>query len=370
MSWSTSRRGKASEVLVRLAVEPGTVVGADRLVEELWADEAAETRRNTLQVKVGMLRRALGPEVVVGRDGGYTLMLDAAQVDATAALRLTDEAAVRDREAGRHRPGCPGLGKGSRALPRRGPADRWRLLTGSTCIAPVSTRPGSPSSRSTTGRAWAWETSGTAIGELEGAVADHPFHESLWELLMTALYRAGRQADALSAYQRVRSRLGEELGLDPGPHLQRLERGILSQEAAIAGPSGTVGAEVRGRPRNNLPARSRPGCVGRQQEVETVLAALSAHRLVEVIGPGGVGKTALAVEVGRRVLTAPAAADEGVWLARLERPPVPPTSSTPSWPHLDASGEAALLERLRRRLAPPCPGQLRARLGARVGAGA
>ena len=71
------------------------------------------------------------------------------------------------------------------------------------------------------------------IGELEAAVAAHPFQESLWVLLITALYRDGRQADALAAYQRVRDRLADELGLDPGPQLQQLERQILIHDASL-----------------------------------------------------------------------------------------------------------------------------------------
>ena len=77
---------------------------------------------------------------------------------------------------------------------------------------------------------------GDVIGELEAAVATYPFQESLWELLITALYRAGRQADALAAYQRVRTQLADELGLDPGPQLQQLEQQILVHDAALGVP--------------------------------------------------------------------------------------------------------------------------------------
>ena len=91
---------------------------------------------------------------------------------------------------------------------------------------------------------------GDAIGELEAAVATYPFQEGLWELLITALYRAGRQADALAAYQRVRNQLADELGLDPGPQLQQLERQILVHDAALGGhPRRAI---VRSRP-------ARPG---------------------------------------------------------------------------------------------------------------
>ena len=77
---------------------------------------------------------------------------------------------------------------------------------------------------------------GDVIGELEAAVATYPYQEGLWELLITALYRAGRQADALATYQRVRTRLADELGLDPGPRLQQLEQQILNHDPALRGP--------------------------------------------------------------------------------------------------------------------------------------
>ena len=78
---------------------------------------------------------------------------------------------------------------------------------------------------------------GDVIGELEAAVAAYPYQEGLWELLITALYRAGRQADALATYQRVRARLADELGLDPGPRLRQLEQQILNHDPALRGPT-------------------------------------------------------------------------------------------------------------------------------------
>src|SRR4029079_12095687 len=79
-----------------------------------------------------------------------------------------------------------------------------------------------------------------AVGELEVAVAAHPYREGLWELLITALYRVGRQADALATYQRPRKLLVDELGLDPGPQLQRLEQQILVQDASLLGADRTT----------------------------------------------------------------------------------------------------------------------------------
>src|SRR6185503_5100279 len=136
------------------------------------------------------------------------------------------------------------------------------------------------------------------IGELEAAVAASPYQEGLWELLIVALYRAGRQADALAAYQRVRAQLDDDLGLEPGPGLKELERQILTQDAGLGAATG------------NLPALAS-ALVGRDAEIAALTELLAARRLVEIVGPGGVGKTALAIATGRGL-------DGAVWLVRLE----------------------------------------------------
>ena len=171
------------------------------------------------------------------------------------------------------------------------------------------------------------------IGELEAAVAADPYQEGLWELLITALYRAGRQADALATYRRVRTRLADELGLDPGPRLQQLEQQILNHDPALRGPAAA----------GNLPSLSVE-LVGRETEIAALADRLARERLVEIVGPGGIGKTAVAIATGRRLSAAPG----GVWLARLE-------AATTADDVLDTliaamhvtGGEAALFERLR-----------------------
>ena len=133
------------------------------------------------------------------------------------------------------------------------------------------------------------------IGELEVAVTSYPYQESLWVLLITALYQAGRQADALATYQRVRHRLADDLGLDPGPQLQQLEQQILIHDTTIE-PSVRVATDPR------RPATSRPiaaELVGRDNEIAAVCDLLAANRLVEIVGPGGIGKTAVAIATGR-----------------------------------------------------------------------
>ena len=147
----------------------------------------------------------------------------------------------------------------------------------------------------------------------------------------------------LAAYQRVRTQLGEELGLDPGPALQRLERDILAQDVAAAPQTSASGGS--GGQRGNLPSMSA-GLVGRDADVAALAELLSGERLVEVIGPGGIGKTAVALEVGRRLSTSDAV--DAVWLARLENTVTRADVVDVLIAALHGPGsEAALFERLR-----------------------
>jgi predicted ATPase/DNA-binding SARP family transcriptional activator len=324
--------GRTAELLVRLALEAGTPVSADRLLDDLWGAEAVTTRRNTLQSKVARLRRALGdPEVVAGGDGGYRLAVAPGQVDALVVLRDA-AAAVRRAEAGDDRGAArlstaaldrfagdvlPGAGDGAWVAAHRGRLDEARMtLIETRCAARL-----------------ALGDAGEVIGELEAAVMMYAYQEGLWALLITALYRAGRQADALAAYQRFRTGLAEDLGLDPGPRLRRLEQQILEHDPALRAAAAA----------GNLPSLATE-LVGREAELAALAELIGQARLVEVVGPGGIGKTALALAAGRR-LSPPG----GVWLARLETATTADEVLDTVIAALDvAGGQAGLLERLRR----------------------
>jgi predicted ATPase/DNA-binding SARP family transcriptional activator len=335
----TVPRGKTSELLIRLALDAGTLVRADRLVEDLWSDDAVHTSRNTLQSKIAKLRRALGdPAVLVSGDGGYTLAVDPGDVDALAAVRHAAEAArllaAGDDQGAAdlcastlqmyHGEVLAGAGGADWAAPHRTRLEEARMrLLETWCSARLRL-----------------SDAAEVVGDLEVAVTTYPFQESLWALLITALYESGRQADALASYQRVRTLLADELGLDPGPRLHQLERQILTQDGSLAvrGPAGEAAAVI-----GNLPSMSSE-LVGREGLVAEVSNVLAASRLVEIVGPGGVGKTALAIATGR-TLHLPG----GVWLARLEMATTADEVVDTVIAAMNVTGgEAALLERLRR----------------------
>ena len=171
------------------------------------------------------------------------------------------------------------------------------------------------------------------IDELEGLVGEYPYRERLWRQLMLALYRAERQADALAAYRRARGVLDEELGLEPGEELQRLEQAILRHEVPPARPP---------EERHNLPA-AVSSFVGRESELADVDRLLRTGRLLTLSGVGGVGKTRLALEAASRAI---GESPDGVFLVDLSalterriggstgrRPPSTSGSSrAPRWP--------------------------------------
>lgn len=241
------RRGKTAEVLIRLALEAGAMVRTERLIEDLWADEAVATARNTLQTKVSRLRRALGDGALVkGSSAGYTLEVDPSAVDALEVLRLAEQASAF-RTAGDSSAALDacatalamfkgdilsGAGEADWVIPYRARLEEVRVGLIEDQLA----------ARLDLGAA------GDVVGELEALVRVHPQREGLWALLMIALYRDGRQADALATYQRARSWLADELGLDPGLRLQHLEQQILAHDPTLGMPNSTARGLVPERP--------------------------------------------------------------------------------------------------------------------------
>jgi predicted ATPase/DNA-binding SARP family transcriptional activator len=298
---------KERALLADLLVNAGQVVAADRLIEDLWGERPPANPANTLQGRVWALRRTLGPAAarLTTRPPGYRLEVDAELVDGARFERLAGDA---DRAAARDPARALGLLDEALGL-WRGPAlaefadQPWARAEAARLeelrLAAVELR---AELRLAAGR------HGELVGELEVLVAAHPLRERLRGHLMLALYRSGRQADALGFYAETRALLAEELGVDPSPELQRLHRAILTQDAALeSAPDGRRPAP------HNLPERLT-SFVGREVELREVAKLLEAHRLVTITGPGGAGKTSLAVELARQVA---GGWPDGVWLVEL-----------------------------------------------------
>ncbi|MGA9747982.1 MAG: BTAD domain-containing putative transcriptional regulator [Nocardioides sp.] len=294
--------GKTTELLVRLALEAGSSVRVDALLEDLWPTSAG---RNTLQSKVSQLRRALGDkDVVVGKDDTYRLAVEPGGVDAIHVVDLAGQASAA-RRAGDAMTALEKAGEGLRlfrgetltgdgnwAAPHRARLEEVRLgLLEDVMAARVDLGSG-----------------GELVGELETLVTQHPLRERLWASLMTALYRGGRQADALAAYARARRLLIDELGIEPGPDLRTLEQQLLQQSTVLGGTPVPNPVTAPG----NLP-RSLTALLGRGRELLALGELIAEHRFVNVVGSAGVGKTRLLLETARSV-TVPG----GVWLVRLE----------------------------------------------------
>ncbi len=334
--------GKPTELLMRLAVAAGTMIPKDQLLEDLWGADAASTSANTVQSKVSRLRRALGdPALVEGGQIGYRLAVDPSAVDVFELARRADDVTrlVRSGESAGARDASAealalfrgeslfGASDADWLRPHRAQAEGLRLRLIEDQLA----------SRLDLG------ASSDVVDELEELVAEHPLREGLWGLLITALYRAGRQADALASYRSVRERLVEELGLEPGRDLQRLEQQVLAQDPALDAPAPKPTHAPSLITSGNLPALSS-SLVGRDRECADLASLCQGHRLVTLVGPAGVGKTRLALEVAR--LSEPI---DGAWLVRLEttRTAESVGDTIAVSLHAKDASEPALIERLR-----------------------
>ena len=319
--WTEDRRlvavpeAKVRALLADLLLHLGQPVSADRLIDDLWGDELPVHPAGALQSKVSRLRQALenaepgGGQLVVSRSPGYLLQVPADAVDERRFAALAGRAGAtedpRDRAA---------LLSDALALWRGPPlADFADAMFAQAAVARLEEQWLTALEDQAEARLALGEHSLLA-GELGDLVARHPLRERLRAAHMLALYRAGRQAEAVNSYSDLRGRLADDLGLDPGPGLVALYQAILEQAPGllrVPAPS-TLAA----RPRTNLPALLTD-LVGRTAAVADLRALLRERRLVTLTGPGGVGKTRLALE------TATQSADafpDGVWLAELAGP--------------------------------------------------
>jgi YVTN family beta-propeller protein len=234
--------GRQRAVLAILLIHRREVVSVDRLADELWGDRPPDTATKTVQVYVSRLRKLLGNGALVTRGGGYALDVGDEQVDADRFERLAREG--RDAlEAGDARAAAERL-RAALELWRGEPlADfGYEDFARNEAARLEELRLGVLEDRIEADLALGRH--GALVSELESLVAEHPTRERLRGQLMLALYRSGRQPEALETYRDFRARLDRELGLEPGPELQRLERAILTQDAEIAAPRRSRTSEV------------------------------------------------------------------------------------------------------------------------------
>ena len=318
-------------LLILLALDVGRVVPAYSLIERLWEDEPPANSVNALQSLVSRLRAALreaglGDQVIESHPAGYRLALAPDRIDAVAfevqardgsqALAAGDPVTARRRL--REALGAwrgPALADVSAARFASGPAARLEELRNGAALDLAEA-------------GLALGESGSLVGELRAMIAADPVAERPRGLLMRALYAAGRQAEALAEYNQARDLFATELGVDPSPQLEQIYLGVLRQDlpggsrgqpAQDAGPStgqAAFAAEERMAPGNPPPSpraaavrKPLTSFVGRDEDVARVRKMLAEGRLVTLTGPGGAGKTRLAIELAALLSQESPAAD-------------------------------------------------------------
>ena len=283
---------KPRTLLAALLLRANELVSAERLIDALWGDRPPETAQAALQVHVSHLRRVLGRDRIVTQAPGYLLRVGIDEVDLQRFESLLEEARQLDPPAAATRlREALALWRGSALADfehepfARGEISRLEQLR----LEAVESRIDADLA--------AGHHAGL-LPELDALLASHPHRERVHGQRMLALYRSGRQVDALDAYRTARNTLVAELGIEPGPELRRLERAILDQDPGLDIPS----LEVLGQlPERAVPSprASPPSFVGRKREIREIHALLELEdvRLLTLTGPPGAGKTRLAVEL-------------------------------------------------------------------------
>ena len=302
------RAGLPRKLLVALVLHLGQRVSTDTLVDILWHDAPPANKANALQILISYLRKALaasaGAVSIETVDRGYRLVADRTAVD---AHRLEAVVSGANSGADPHQylemldtalaswrgPPIPEMATEEIAQPELHRLNELRqaaLEQRADCLLELGRNV-------------------DAAVHLQGLILEHPLREHLYVQLMTALYRSGRQADALAVYERARTILREELGLDPGPELAAMEQAVLRHAPDLA-PSSDPKLRVDEqspvqdrlevvdvRPHRASYPEPLERLIGRDREVAKLIALMESRRMITLTGPGGAGKTRLAAEL-------------------------------------------------------------------------
>jgi predicted ATPase/DNA-binding SARP family transcriptional activator len=286
-------------LLLALALEPGRVVSKATLIDWIWGEQPPADTANALHRLVSRLRKALPEALIEGHPGGgYRLTVEPDAVDAVRFERLIGHA--RDAEGSRRVQllrDALALWRGA-AMDDVGEQDSEALDAAAARLERLRLAALEDRFEAEVGLGHGAEL----IAELTDLAAAHPERERLVAALMRALAAAGRDTEALLAYERTRQNLADLLGVDPSPELSALHVALLR---------GEVGRREENR-KTNVRAELT-SFVGREADVAAVLELIAEHRLTTLIGPGGFGKTRLATETARTLGDLP----DGVWLVEL-----------------------------------------------------
>ncbi len=311
--------GHPRSLLVLLLMAGRGYLSRDRLIDELWGEHPPASAVSALHVHLSKLRDLLG-DLVVREPAGYTLQAGAFELDCDRFDALVNEARSRPDHARARLQEALGLFRGDPLcdVVCEGSIAQWRRALEEKRLQAQLLRIDAD---------LAAGAAAELVPELEALASAHPFEEHLWGQLMLALYRSGRQADALDAFARARRTLATELGLEPGAQLARLHAQMLEHDRSLlltsagggdaAGPGTDRPDRARTPPASRLPAAATK-LIGREWELAALKRLLADPdvRVVTLIGTGGVGKTRLCLELARAVEAGYA---DGAVLVRLER---------------------------------------------------
>ena len=309
-------------LLAVLVIHRGEAVSIDRLIDELWGERAPPAAAKTVQVYVSQLRKVLGAGIIVTDGRGYRLVVEPEQVDMGRfdlwARAGRQALAVGDPERARERLGA------ALELCRGEPLAEFAYVPFAQRVIPGIQEAQLAAVEDRIDADLALGVDGELIGEIESLIASSPLQERLRGQLMRALYRAGRQADALAAYRQTSALLREELGLEPGRALQELERAILEHDASLDGDmTATLGISVEICPFKGLAFFDRADAeffCGRERLVSDLLARAVESPLVGIIGSSGIGKSSLLRAGLLPALKAGALPGSGEWRQVMLRP--------------------------------------------------